>query len=57
MLSYYFFGDKKKAFKSSLDMYFHLSIIDFRIDEMIRIMAVVIGRRFFLFSWERLGEG
>ena len=58
----YCFGDKKIAFKISLDLYFHPSIIEFRIQEKIHTKAVVdvsrdaIGR-IFLFSWERLEGG
>ena len=56
----WFFGDKKTAFKSSLDLYFHLSITEFRIEEKILTAAVVdvskvAGGRDFLFSWERMG--
>ena len=53
----------KKRFKSSLDsLYFHLSIIEFRIEEKIYTKAVVetsrdTGGRVFLFSWEILGTG
>ena len=50
----------KIAFKSSLDLYFHQSIIEFRIEEKIHTKAVAdvsrgAGRR--IFSWERLGGG
>ena len=56
------FGDKKISFKSSLDLYFHPSIIEFRIVEKLHTKAVVdmsrgAGGRVFLFSWERLGGG
>ena len=49
----YFFGGKKIAFKSSLDLYFHPSIIEFRIEGKIHTEAVVdvprgIGGRVFL---------
>ena len=57
-----FFGDKKISFKSSLDLYFHPSIIVFRIEAKLHTKAVVdvsrgAGGRAFLFSWERLGGG
>ena len=57
-----FFGDKKVSFKSSLDLYFHPSIIEFRIEEKIHTKAVVnvsrgAKRRVFLSSWETLGGG
>ena len=56
------FDDKKIAFKSSLDLYFHPSITEFRIEEKIHTKAVVdVSRdavgRVFLFSWERLKGG
>ena len=44
LLSYCFFGDKKIAFKSSLDLYFHPSIIELRIEEKIHIKAVDVSR-------------
>ena len=49
-----FFGDKKVAFKSSLDLYFHPSIIEFKSKEKIRTKAVADvsrynGGRVFLF--------
>ena len=55
------FGDKKIAFKKSLDLYFHPSIIEFRIKEKIHTKALVdvsrgAGERVFLFSSDRLGE-
>ena len=58
LLSYCFFGDKKIAFKSSLDLYFHSFITKF--EEKIHTKAVVdVSRgaeeRVFLFSLERLG--
>ena len=48
--------------KSSLNLYFHLSIIEFRIEKKIHTKAVVdvsggAGGKIFLFSWERLGGG
>ena len=48
-----FFGDKKIAFKSSVDLYFHPSITEFRIGEKIHTKAVVdvsrgAGGRIFL---------
>ena len=57
-----FFGEKKISFKSSLDLYFHPSIIEFRIEEILHTKAVVdmsrgAGGKVFLFSWERLGGG
>ena len=57
-----FFGDKKTAFKSSLDLYFHPFIIEFRIERKIHTKAVVdvsrgTGGRVFLFFLERLGGG
>ena len=57
-----FFGEKKISFKSSLDLYFHPSIIEFRIEEKLHTKAVVdmsrgAGGKVFLFSWERLGGG
>ena len=50
------------AFKSPLDLHFHPSIIEFRIEEKIHTKAVAdvsrdIGVRVFLFSWDRMGEG
>ena len=39
LLFYSFFGDKK-VFKSSLDLYFHPSITEFRIEKKIHIKAV-----------------
>ena len=49
------------AFKSSLDLHFHPSIIEFK-EEKIHTKAVAdvsrdIGVRVFLFSWDRMGEG
>ena len=35
------FGDKKIGFKSSLDLYFHPFIIEFRIEEIIHTKTVV----------------
>ena len=57
-----FFGDKKVSFESSLDLYFHPSIVEFRIKEKLHTKAVIdvsrgVGGRVFLFSWERLGGG
>ena len=57
-----FFGDKKISFKSSLDLYFHRSIVEFRIEEKIHTKAVVdmsrgAGGRVSLFSWEKMGGG
>ena len=57
-----FFGDKKITFKSSLNSYFHPSIIEFKIVEKIPTKAVVdvsrdAGGRVLLFYWERLGGG
>ena len=48
-----FFGDKKIAFKSSVDLYFHPSITEFRMGEKIHTKAVVdvsrsAGGRIFL---------
>ena len=48
-----FFGDKKIAFKSSLDLYFHPSVFEFRMEEKIHTKAVVdvsrgAGGRIFL---------
>ena len=50
------------ASKSSLDLYFHPFIIEFRIEEKIHTKAAVdISRdavgRVFLFSWETLEGG
>ena len=58
----FFFGDKKIAFKSSLDLHFHPSISEFRFEEKIHTKAVVdmsrgAGGSVFLFSWKRLGGG
>ena len=36
-----FFGDKQISFKSFLDLYFHPSIIEFRIEEKLHTKAVV----------------
>ena len=57
-----FFGDKKIAFKSSLDLYFHPFIIEFRIEEKIHNKTVVdvsrgTGGRVFLFFLQKLGGG
>ena len=56
-----FLGDKMIAFKSSLDLCFYPSIIEFRIKEKIHTKAVVVSRdavgRDFLFSWETLEGG
>ena len=57
-----FFGDKKIAFKSSLDVNFHPFIIEFRIEEKIHTKTVVdvsrgTGGRVFLFFLEKLGGG
>ena len=57
-----FFGDKKIAFKSSLDLYFHPFIIEFIIEEKIHNKTVVdvsggTGGRVFLFFLEKLGGG
>ena len=62
LLSYCLFGGKKTAFKSSLDLYFHLSITEFRIEGKMHAKAVTdVSRgdegRFFLFSWERMEGG
>ena len=48
-----FFGDKKVAFKSSLDLYIRPSIIEFRIEEKLHSktaadMSIVAGGRVFL---------
>ena len=48
-----FFGDKKVAFKSSLDLYIRPSIIEFRIEEKLHSktaadMSTVAGGRVFL---------
>ena len=56
----YCFLVTKVAFKSSLDLYFHPCITEFRIEENIHTKTVVdVSRgateRIFLFSWERLG--
>ena len=58
----FFLWTKKIAFKSFLDLYFHPSIIEFRIEEKIHTKAVVdesigAGGRVFLFPWERLRRG
>ena len=52
-----FFLSDKKVFQSSLDLYFHPSITEFRIEEKIHTKAVVdmssgAEGRVFLFSWE-----
>ena len=57
-----FFGDKKIAFKSSLDQYLHPFIIEFRIEEKIHNKTVVdvsrgTGGRVFLFFLQKLGGG
>ena len=57
-----FFGEEKIVFKSSLDLYFDLSIIEFRIEEKVHTNSVAdvsrcAGGRVFPFSWERLGGG
>ena len=57
-----FFGDKKIAFKSSVDLYFHPFIIEFRIVEKIHNKTVVdvsrgTGGRVFLFFLQKLGGG
>ena len=57
-----FFGHKIIAFKSSLDLCFYPSIIEFRIKEKIHTKAVAdVSRdavgRVFLFSWETLEGG
>ena len=57
-----FFGDKKIAFKSPLDLYFHSFIIEFRIEEKIHNKTVVdvsrgTGGRVFLFFLQKLGGG
>ena len=57
-----FFDDKKIAFKSSVDLYFHPFIIEFRIEEKIHNKTVVdvskgTGGRFFLFFLQKLGGG
>ena len=49
----FFFGDKKVAFKSSLDLYFRPSIVEFRIEEKLHNktvadMSTVTGGRVFL---------
>ena len=59
LLSYCLFGGKKTAFKSSLDLYFHPSITEFRIEGKMHAEAVTdVSRgdegRFLLFSWERM---
>ena len=56
------FGYKAIAFKSSFDLYFHPSIIEFRMEEKLHTKIVVdvsrdAGGRVFLFFWERLGGG
>ena len=56
------FGYKTIAFKSSFDLYFHPSIIEFRMEEKLHTKIVVdvsrdAGGRVFLFFWERLGGG
>ena len=48
--------------KSSLDLYFHPSIFEFRIEEKIHTKTAVdvsrgAGWKIFLFSWDRLGGG
>ena len=50
---FFFFDGKKIAFKSSLDLYFHPSIFEFRMEENIHSKAVVdvsrgAGGRIFL---------
>ena len=57
-----FFDDKKIAFKSSVDLYFHPFIIEFRIVEKIHNKTVVdvsrgTGGRVFLFFLQKLGGG
>ena len=57
-----FFDDKKIAFKSSVDLYFHPFIIEFRIEEKIHNKTVVdvskgTGGRVFLFFLQKLGGG
>ena len=37
LFSYCFFGDKKIAFKSSLGLYFHPFIIEFRIEKNVKL--------------------
>ena len=51
---------QKIAFKISFELYFHPSIIEFKIEEETHTKAFVdmssgTGDRIFLFSWERLG--
>ena len=53
---------EKNCFKSSLDLYFNLSFIEYRIEKKIHTKTVVdvsrgAGGMVFLFSWERLGGG
>ena len=57
-----FFDDKKIAFKSSVDLYFHPFIIEFRIESKIHNKTVVdvskgTGGRVFLFFLQKLGGG
>ena len=56
------FGDTVISSKRSLDLYFHSSIIEFRIEEKIHTKGVAdVSRnavgRVFLFSWEMLEGG
>ena len=53
LIFFFFYGDKEKAFKSSLDLHFHPSIFEFRIEEKIHTKTVVdvsrdAGERIFL---------
>ena len=59
LLSYSFFWWQKIALKSSLDLYFHPSVIEFRMEEKIHTKAVVdasrgAGERIFL---EKIRDG
>ena len=57
---FFFFLWQEIAFKSSLDLYFHPSIIEFRMEEQIHTKGVVGVCLEVLeegFSWERLGRG
>ena len=57
---FFFFLWQEIAFKSSLDLYFHPSIIEFRMEEQIHTKDVVGVCLEVLeegFSWERLGRG
>ena len=54
----FFFDDKKLAFKSSLDLYFHPSIIEFSMAEKIplRLLLMCLEMLEEGFSCERLGR-